>query len=103
MVGLRFCDWGKESILIFIESINILLNDISFSKNILNETNSVKIAQIKIIDSDGNTQKKSIALGEDNNIVRMLGDELESIIEEWGASVSREDLNNLFLKFILKN
>jgi hypothetical protein len=103
MVGLRFGDWGKESVLLFYNAIKILLNDVSFSKDIVNETNDTKVAQINFIDLDGNTQKKSVALCEENDVIRMLGDELESIIEEWGASVSREELNNIFLKFILKN
>lgn len=103
MVGLRFGDWGKESIDLFNNAIKKLLKDISFSKEIEDKTVTSKMAQINFVDLDGNMKKKSIALGEENDVVRMLSDEIESIIDEWGASVSREERNNIFLKFILKN
>lgn len=102
MIGLRFNDWSDTSIKLFDEAIVSLLNELSFVDNFIIDDNK-KLAQISFVDSEGKEQTKNIALAEKNNIARMVSDEMQSIIEEMGSSLSREELNTIFMDFIVKN
>jgi len=102
MIGLRFNDWSDTSIKLFDEAIGSLLNELSFADNFDVDDNK-KMAQLSFIDAEGNEQTKKIALAEKNNISRMVSDEMQSIIEEMGSSLSREELNTIFMDFIVKN
>ena len=103
LIGLRFSDWGLNSIDLLNQALEKITEEISNSDiNIDSNTNS-DVAIINWLDENGNKIEKKIGLSTNDSVGRMVSDEITSIIEDMGSSISKEDINKILLDIIINS
>ncbi|MFA7107528.1 MAG: hypothetical protein WC162_00125 [Sphaerochaetaceae bacterium] len=103
LVGLRFNDWSEGSIELLNQTLSVLILDLEKSIHLTTKANDSEKALVKMIDSEGKLIEKEFAMVETSELGRMVSDEITSIVEEMGQSLSREEFNNILLRIVFNS
>ena len=103
LIGLRFSDWGHNSIDLLNQSLTKIIDELSISEIEIEDNRSSDLAIINWFDDDGNKIEKKIGLSINKSLGRMVSDEIISIIEDMGESISKEDINKILLDIIINS
>lgn len=103
LIGLRFSDWGQSSIELLDQSLRTIVEEIAHSDIKIDEDFNNDVAIINWVDNCGLKKEKKICLSTNDSLGRIVSDEIISIIEDMGSSLSKEDINKILLDIIVNS
>jgi len=103
-IGLRIDDWDQMSIETFVASIKKLKDTVETFNNDISRIQDANKASYKItvIDEDGSESYKTFDRTEYNEKAKLLYNDAEAMLEEYGQALSNNEKRQVFIDIIQK-